>query len=167
MDAINATAAKKSLGMESASLDQRPDLPVGRVHQGLVFGRSDRPLRIAARDNEHVLVMVPVAPDHLAIEGLAGTDRHLQHGARFRDGVDLDHLAKSDVAVIDGFRVVLVLAFHAERRNSETDFYVLWHEFKTEEYYSTLSRADEFGVGLTRTGPRLAPTDPCATGWRA
>src|SRR4026208_522940 len=121
MDAINATAAKKSLGMVSASLDQRPDLPVGRVHQGLVFGRSDRPLRIAARDNEHVLVMVPVAPDHLAIEGLAGTDRPLHNGARFSDRVGLDHLARAGVALSDGCRVVLVLAFHAERRNSETD----------------------------------------------
>jgi hypothetical protein len=46
--------------------------------------------------------MMPIASEHFAIERLAGAGLHLQHHAGLRNGLELDVLAESDVAVVDG-----------------------------------------------------------------
>jgi hypothetical protein len=66
--------------------------------------------------------MMPIAPDHLAVERFARADRHRQNGSGLRNRLDFDGLAESDVAVVDGLQVVSILAFDAERGNPEADF---------------------------------------------
>lgn len=64
--------------------------------------------------------MLPIAPDHVALEGATRADGHRQNIARLWDGFHLDPFAESNVTVRDGFRDFLPLAADAERRNPET-----------------------------------------------
>ena len=73
----------------------RPDYIRALTRQSEAFIRAwysagDTDRLDPAGDDEHVLVMVPVAPDHLALECLAGTHCHRQHITGFRNGVHLE-----------------------------------------------------------------------------
>ncbi len=71
--------------------------------------------------------MLPIAPDHFALEGATRADRHRQNIARLWDGLELDPFAESNVTVCDGFRGLLPLAPDAEGRNPETYLDCLRH----------------------------------------
>jgi hypothetical protein len=71
--------------------------------------------------------VLPIAPDHIALEGATRADRHRQNIARLWDGLDLDLFAESNVAVCDSFRGLLPLAAEAQGRNPETYLDCLRH----------------------------------------
>ena len=71
--------------------------------------------------------MLPIAPDHIALEGATRADRHRQNIARLWDGLQLDLFAESNVTVCDCFRGLLPLAADAEGRNPETYLDCLRH----------------------------------------
>jgi hypothetical protein len=73
--------------------------------------------------------MMPIASEHFAFEVLAGAGRHRQHNARFRNRLDFDLLAESDVAVVDGYQGIRILAPDPKRRNPEADLDGLRHVF--------------------------------------
>ncbi|HEX2446450.1 MAG TPA: hypothetical protein VHJ77_21045, partial [Vicinamibacterales bacterium] len=77
--------------------------------------------------NKHVPIMLPIAPDHIALEGATRADRHRQNIARLWDGLELDLFAESNVTVCDCFRGLLPLAADAEGRNPETYLDCLRH----------------------------------------
>src|SRR5262245_34712996 len=93
----------------------------------MVLSCGHRSLRVSTCDDKQVLVVVPVALDHIAFERLARADLHRQHSAWLRDGLELDVLAESNVTVADGFGFILALAPDAERRNPKADFHSLCH----------------------------------------
>jgi len=93
----------------------------------MVVSRRHRPLGIPAGDDEHVLVVMPIASEHFTIEAPIGAGRHRQHNAGLRNRLDLDVLAEPHVTVIDGFQRICVLAPDPKRRNPETDFDGLGH----------------------------------------
>jgi len=117
----------QEIGCGQPGLQQGPYLPVWSAHQGLVFGRWNRPLGVPARYNKHVLIVLPIAPDDFALEGATRADRHRQNLARLRNGLQLDPFAESNVTVCDGFRGLLPLATDAEGRNPETYLDCLRH----------------------------------------
>ena len=71
--------------------------------------------------------MLPIAPNHIALEGAARADRHRQNIAWLWDGLELNPFAKSNVIVCDGFRSLLPLAADAEGRNPQTYLDCLRH----------------------------------------
>jgi len=71
--------------------------------------------------------MLPIAPDHFALERATGADRHRQNITRPWDGLDLDSFAESNVTICDGLRVLRPLAADAKGRNSEAYFDCLRH----------------------------------------
>ena len=95
----------------------------------MVFGLRHGSLGIPAGDDEHVFGVVPVASDDVALECFSGADRHRQHHAGFGNGVHLDLLAESNVAVFDGLEGVRLFLADAQGRNSQADFDGLWHVF--------------------------------------
>ena len=64
--------------------------------------------------------MVPVAPNYLALEGVARADRHCQHITGLGNGLELDVFDEPDITVGDGFGL-LSLTADPEGRNSEAD----------------------------------------------
>ena len=56
--------------------------------------------------------MLPIAPDHIALEGATRADRHCQNIAGLGNGLELDLFAESNVTVGDAFRRLLPLAAH-------------------------------------------------------
>lgn len=71
--------------------------------------------------------MLPIAPDHIALERATRADRHRQNIARLWDGLELDPFAESNVTVCDCFRGLLPLAADAKGRNPETYLDYLRH----------------------------------------
>src|SRR5262245_6430743 len=98
----------------------------------MIVGRGYRPLGIPAGDDEHVLIMMPIASEHFTFEATSGAGRHCQHNAGLRNRLDLDVLAESDIAVVDRFDRVRILAPDPERGNSEADLDSLGHVFLSE-----------------------------------
>jgi hypothetical protein len=45
--------------------------------------------------------VLPIAPDHIAVEGTTRAERHLQNIARLWDGLELDPFAESNVTAAD------------------------------------------------------------------
>src|SRR5262245_30744454 len=93
----------------------------------MVVSRGHRAFGIPAGDDEHVLVMMPIAPEHFTFEVPRGAGRHRQHNTRLRNRLDLDALAESDVAVVDRFERIRTLAPDAKRGNPEADLDSLGH----------------------------------------
>jgi hypothetical protein len=71
--------------------------------------------------------MLPLAPDHLALERATGADRHRQNITRLWDGLELDLFAESNVIVCDGFLGLRPFTADAEGRNPETYLDCLRH----------------------------------------
>ena len=71
--------------------------------------------------------MLPIASNHIALEGATRADRHRQGIAWLWDGLKLDPFAESNVIVCDGFRGLLSLAADTEGRNPETYLDCLRH----------------------------------------
>jgi len=112
---------------EGLMLQQGSYLPVRRVHQGLIFSRGNRSLGVTACYDKHVLLMVPVAPDHIALERPAGADRHRKNITRLRDDLELDVFGEPDVAVCHGFHCLLSRAAETEGGNPEAYLDCLRH----------------------------------------
>ena len=93
----------------------------------MVLSWGDRPFGVPAGDDEHVLVVMPVASEHFTLELLAVAGLHRQHNAGLRNRLDLDLLAEPDVAVVDGFHDIGILAADPKRGNSEADLDGLRH----------------------------------------
>jgi len=93
----------------------------------MVVSRGYRPFGIPAGDDEHVLVMMPIASQHFTFEAPIGAGRHRQHNAGLRNRLDLDVLAESDVAVVDGLERIRIFAPDPKRRNPEADLDGLGH----------------------------------------
>jgi len=71
--------------------------------------------------------VLPIASDHIALEGATRADHHCQNIAGPWNGLEFDLFAESNVTVGDGFRRLLPLAADAEGRNPETYLDCLRH----------------------------------------
>ena len=100
---------------------------------------------IPAGDDKHVLILLPIAPDDLALEDAAGADCHRQNIARLWDRLKLDPFAESNVTVCDGFRGLLPLAANAEGRNPEAYLDCLRHldpdRERHADFFASVQRA--------------------------
>src|SRR5688572_17510505 len=120
-----AKKARKRRGR--VGLDERTDLPARGVHQRLVIRLRNRPLGVTAGDNEPVLVVVPVGPDHLAFERFAGADGQGEDRPRFRDAFQVHFRAEPDIAVRDRFGDILPFFADAQRRNPQANLDRMGH----------------------------------------
>src|SRR5215510_15005389 len=94
----------------------------------MIVSRGHRPLGISAGNHEHVLIMMPIASEHFTFEApVVGAGRHRQDNAGLRNRLDLDVLAESNIAVVDGFQHIRTFASNPKRRNPEADLDGLWH----------------------------------------